>query len=361
MTTNGEIFRAHGTSMPLTLPKATDSTPRVNKLDSLRFVAAFWVAMSHGALPLQEVFPEANLHRLFGAFNSLFDGVAAVMVFFIVSGFCIHLPYVNARKLPLIKFIIRRYIRIGIPLIVILLIMQLLGGAASGGGHAVLWSIYAETIYYTIYPLLFALYIRVGWGILIGLSGVISIAMTLTHLTDLWLWQFGSLTWLWGLPIWLSGCALAEGFRTRSLFNVYGSVWLWRLAALAFGTAANFGVFHAQVRISYPVSMLVFAIFTFFWLSLEMRTQTGAWRLLESFGGASYSLSLVHNVALGGIADYLKLLPSTIAIVFPWTVITATTYIFYKVVELPSHFAARWAASVVSDLIARKQSSKQSL
>ena len=348
MTTNGETFCEHGASRPLTLPNDEDSTPRINKLDSLRFVAAFWVAMSHGALPLQEVFPEANLHRLFGAFNSLFDGVVAVVLFFIVSGFCIHLPYVNARNFPFIKFLICRYIRIGIPLIAILLIMQLLGGSASKGGHRVLWSIYAEIVYYTLYPWLFVLHKRVGWGIIIGISGVISTAMTLTHLTNLWPWQFGPLTWLWGLPIWVSGCALAESFRTRSLFNVYGSVWLWRLTALALGPAAVFGVFHAQVKISYSVSMLVFTIFIFFWLSLEMRTQSGAWRILESFGGASYSLYLVHNVAIGGVIDYLNLLPSEIAIVLPWTAITATTYIFYKVVESPSHFAARSAARAFS-------------
>jgi len=339
----------------------TYSALHINKIDCLRFVAAFWVAMSHGAFPLREAFPDPSLHRALGAFVSSFDGVAAVIVFFIVSGFCIHLPYVNVRKIPLLKFFLRRYIRIGIPLIMILLIMKILGGSASEGGHDVLWSIYVELVYYTIYPLLFSLSRRFGWSALVAVSGLISSAMIVIHLDYLYVWQFASLTWLWGLPVWLSGCALAALFRSCSLVNAYGNIWLWRIGAWALGAAAVVGVFHSPIKIGYPISMLGFAIFAFFWLSLELKIRVSTWGPLESFGGASYSLYLVHNVVLGGINQYLEFLPAAGKLVFPWMAIAAGTYIFYKAVEVPSHLLARWAASMVSDRSAKRNKIQQTL
>jgi peptidoglycan/LPS O-acetylase OafA/YrhL len=210
---------------PNLLVKASDVRVmhRIDKLDSIRFIAAFWVVMSHGAIPFKELFSNAPLQRLAEAFGASFDGVSAVIVFFIVSGFCIHLPYLDAPQLPLAKFFIRRYIRIGIPLTAIVLIMQLVGGSASERGFAVLWSIYSELAYYTMYPLLFALAKRCGWVTLIAISSLVSATLIIVHSDSLWVWQFGWLTWLWGLPVWLSGCQLAEQFRTRRLINVHGN------------------------------------------------------------------------------------------------------------------------------------------
>ena len=308
--------------------------------------------MSHGALPLKEAIATPDwLHRAASVFQSLFDGTSAVMLFFIVSGFCIHLPYTNTGKLPIVQFIVRRYVRIGGPLLAILLIMEIVGGEASIRGHEVLWSIYAELIYYTIYPLFFGLAKRCGWLLLIAISSVVTLVIATTHLRELFLWQLGSLTWLWGLPVWLSGCALAQSFRTHSLANVHGAVWFWRLAAWALGAASTFALFHSPVPIGYPISMIVFAVFAFFWLSRELQDQSPAWRLLEELGKCSYSLYLVHNVVLGGIADLIKERSPIVAIALPWAAIAVATYIFYKLIEAPSHRIARHAASVATSLV----------
>jgi len=326
----------------------SDINRRIDTIDSIRFVAAFWVAMSHGAFPLRDVTSSFPLR----AFNATFDGVSAVIVFFIVSGFCIHLPYVGTSALPIIKFILRRYIRIGIPLIACLSVMHMLGGNASRTGHAVLWSVYAEIVYYTIYPLLHPLIQRVGLGVLIKVSSIISCALAFAHVNYLRPWEFGSLTWLWGLPIWLSGCALAENFRKGHLVKAWGNIWLWRLFAWLFGATAVFVLNHLPVKIGYPVSMLPFAIFAFFWLSMELQNQSPAWRFLVGFGNASYSLYLVHAVVLGAIGDHLTpLLSDVLTVVLPWPAIVVATYIFYKVIESPSHVLARRVASKVSDFI----------
>ena len=178
--------------------------------DAIRFVAAIWVVLSHNAAPLKPLFSDPIARLAAGAFESTFSGISAVMVFFIVSGFCIHLPYTDARSVPITKFLIRRYIRIGIPLIAVLLLTPVVGAQAEIKMGGVLWSVYAELVYYSIYPMLFYAARRFGWRVLIITFSAISLSLVLLHLEYINVQQFGWLTWLWGLPIWLSGCLLAE-------------------------------------------------------------------------------------------------------------------------------------------------------
>jgi peptidoglycan/LPS O-acetylase OafA/YrhL len=205
---------------------------RIACLDAIRFVAAIWVVMSHGAVPLKPLFSDPVARLVAGGLGASFDGISAVMVFFIVSGLCIHMPYVTAESVPVFKFLIRRYARIGIPLGTILIIMTGTGGKAFEAGNEVLWSIYAELIYYSIYPILFVFGRKFGWRALIFYSSAISIGLTVWYIKYTHVWQFGWLTWLWGLPIWLSGCLLAQRLRVEQLKNeLRGNVWLWRAAA----------------------------------------------------------------------------------------------------------------------------------
>ena len=327
---------------------AYEGSGRIGTLDAIRFVAALWVSLSHGALPLRDFTSNTIVRAFFGSF----DGVSAVIVFFIVSGFCIHIPYVSGRPLPIVKFMLRRYIRIVIPLVVCLTIMNYLGGSASERGHAVLWSVYAEIVYYTLYPALRKLSARFGWNLLIAVSFFISCILVIARINELWVWEFGWLTWLWGLPIWLSGCALAERFSRCDLVKAFGNIWLWRLGVWLYGAAAIFAVFHLPVKVGYPVSMLPFGIFAFFWLSMELQSSTPAWPILERFGSAGYSLYLIHSIVLGEIFDYVRPLNLGIAMVaIPLPAIAASTYVFYKCVEAPSHNLARWIANSALGLV----------
>src|SRR5258708_11327153 len=88
-------------------------------LDALRFALAFWVTTDHlGAFPL---FAGANLNAtivriLSHGWSSVFWGVPAVICFFAISGFCIHLPYYHTGALPIGRYYVRRYVRILLPL-----------------------------------------------------------------------------------------------------------------------------------------------------------------------------------------------------------------------------------------------------
>ncbi len=83
----------------------------VKGLDTLRFVAALTVALSHGAGPPLALWLDksATWSRLFiGAYDVSFDGVAAVMVFFVVSGFCIHFGPASGAPFRVLPFWTRR-------------------------------------------------------------------------------------------------------------------------------------------------------------------------------------------------------------------------------------------------------------
>ena len=75
-----------------------DGAFRIRRLDTIRFLAALWVALSHGAIPWQSLSDERYSALALKALGASFSGVCAVMVFFIVSGLCIHLPQVGGRK-----------------------------------------------------------------------------------------------------------------------------------------------------------------------------------------------------------------------------------------------------------------------
>lgn len=198
--------------MPAKLAKYVN---RIERLDSIRFLAALWVAISHEAIPLKPLATEPTTKLILAGVQSTFSGTAAVMVFFIVSGLCIHLPYSGGKKVPILHFLIRRYVRVGLPLLAIIVVAQLLGSRSQDNLAAVAWSVYAELFYYSIYPLMFWLAQRVGWTPLISCSLLLSISVSIAHGNETVLPSLGWMAWFWGLPVWLLGCLLADHVRER--------------------------------------------------------------------------------------------------------------------------------------------------
>src|SRR5580704_16524197 len=71
---------------------------RIMPISSMRFVLALWVVIGHRGIPiLKEQQHDKVLWILRSFLNNAFNGPAAVIVFFVISGFCIHYP--NRRKL----------------------------------------------------------------------------------------------------------------------------------------------------------------------------------------------------------------------------------------------------------------------
>src|SRR5438105_9261680 len=105
-----------------------------------------------------------------GLYAATINGPAAVIVFFVVSGFCIHYPYRNGEALRPLQYYPRRYLRILLPLAGAIALANSVGVELSLFDGTVLWSIVCEEVYYLLYPFLLPLQSRYGWGTLIALA-----------------------------------------------------------------------------------------------------------------------------------------------------------------------------------------------
>jgi peptidoglycan/LPS O-acetylase OafA/YrhL len=341
---------------PITSQPFVADVQRVAGLNALRFICALWVVFSHfGFVPLADFLPEnkPGMKLILGLYHNLFCGIAAVIVFFLISGFCIHFPFRNAASIPFYAFITRRYIRIGIPLIAALSIVFLCKSAAIAGFYeAILWSLVAESIYYTIYPVLFPLLRDSGWNLIIG-AYLFSFCVILWRPQAKSFHDFGPfLTWIVGLPCWLLGCMLANQFPFEKQLPNHGSVLFWRCAIWALATFSSILRFHGSI--GYPWTLSFFAIGCFFWLRAELR-----WfqihppnRNLERAGLWSYSLYLCH-------VPVFMLLPTlpVFNIYGPrtaWILQIASclliSYTFFRLVENPSHSLARYVGRLLPRL-----------
>ena len=178
---------------------------RVLGLDSVRAVAALSVMLAHLAGPYMP-----------GLSRYLFTGVPAVIVFFVVSGFCIRFPY-RTRPAPRLAFWAARAVRMLVPALVAMGLAHLAGLREYNfvDGY-ILWSIVCELFYYAAYPLLASTARRIGWRTLCGASFVVSYAVAVGVGSD----RYGNvhvygwyLNWIILLPAWLLGCILADELK----------------------------------------------------------------------------------------------------------------------------------------------------
>ncbi|HEX4148240.1 MAG TPA: GDSL-type esterase/lipase family protein [Pirellulales bacterium] len=325
---------------------------RIRGLDSIRFVCALWVLMRHVRPPaLPEIFTNPTVHTLQrGVMGNLFNGQAAVIVFFVISGFCIHFPYRLATQPPAyVNFLARRYTRIGLPLVAALAINlcwlpnnQSFDLWAVGG--TIVWSLLAEIIYYTLYPAIFIAARRLGWPRLIASAYVLSIGVILTAPGSMYFSSYGPwLTWIVGLPSWLLGCYLAERVAADAARVVTRPrIWLWRGAIWCASVAASALMFHSPL--GFPWTLSVFGFACFFWLRNEI-----AWfqshappQALEWAGRWSYSLYIMHLLLFDLFEPWqLSAWPQPLGWLAEICAILLGSYVFFLLVEQPAHWLAR--------------------
>jgi peptidoglycan/LPS O-acetylase OafA/YrhL len=331
---------------------AIEKQGRYSILDALRILLAFWVTMSHF-----EVFPlfagadaTTKLGRaLVHGWSSIVWGVPAVIGFFVISGFCIHLPYRHDEKLPVGRYYARRYIRILVPVTAAILISRLIGnrqaiiGEQSILWHSVLWSLACEEIYYAVYPLARLLRNRFGWGALLVPLFLFAAILAAVRPEEPNASALGTVEAAVVLfPIWLLGCILAEQSDRLPALDSFWVIWRWRFLAW-FGSWLC-EMIHFKAKVSSTQTMLWFGILAYFWIKKEIAYSKHhqPWTLLASWGLWSYSLYLMHVPALALLA---KLQVPSIGYILDWCVsiafIGGISYLFYLSVEKPSHRLAR--------------------
>ncbi len=218
----------------------------IKGLDSIRFVLAFIVLLSHMGPSVHSALigsPHPGVRIFAMIWGVLFSGVGAVMAFFIISGFVIHYPYKD--KFPQTpSFLVRRWLRIGIPMLVVCPI----AGAFHQFSAIPIWSLYCELIYYTLYPVLIR--IRWSWFNKFLVAFILSLVLIAVFAHDDWAslvyrrninykgayWQLGDLlTWIIGLPCWLLGVILAQHIDAYKNNISTIRIWVFRLLVLGVG------------------------------------------------------------------------------------------------------------------------------
>lgn len=318
-------------------------------VDAARFLAAFFVVISHAKFPplFEGLLSERWSHGLSLVLGAPFCGIAAVMVFFIISGFCIHYPCARGRPLLVARFYLTRFTRIGVPLLAAGLIFQAAGLFPEL--HLILWSIFCEIIYYLLYPLIHLAIQRVGaqrllWGSFVAYAiFMVMLALSENGLTG----NFAGLgvlgTALIGLPVWLGGVVLAEGVAgscAPRLLRVGARfpLWVWRTGFLVVVSILNISHFHTPLN--YKLTMPLIGLLAVPWVYQEMRQAKPAdW--LVNLGKACYSIYLIHQLGVKWSENLQADLQPLLRWSMGMSVVLITIWLFYRLVEKPSHQLAR--------------------
>lgn len=357
-------------------------------IDILRGVAALQVVFFHMRVDLWVGFNEIHQNpqnyawpeRLLAWGGIPWAFGSGVMLFFVISGFCVHLP--EARKdwpLEFKRYAIRRFFRIYPPYLaaVLLTILADLALARISGidparemwakaaamlqnysfsGYAwagqwrtnpSLWSLPVEVELYLVYPIFFWLLRKIGGFVALLFVGIGSmLACALLQLKFPWLVGNFLMYWL----IWCSGAWLAELYSSGRLPSWSGKWWI------ALAGSALLGVASTVKKWSPAVEAYAWAAFSWilFWWGLQnpravQRPENSVLRALAFVGTISYSLYLLHfpffRISGAVWKEIFGTKPANLMVPFAFAFVAIfLAAIFYKWVEAPSHRLARQLA-----------------
>jgi len=353
----------------------TNNAPqRVAFLDHFRGMAilavfllhAFNLSLGYGAGIPREFTLTFLLRQIPGLLRACCD--AGVPIFFVVSGFCIHMSYQQqGRKWG--SFFVRRFFRIYPPYFFavllfafiypltrfdmvrgwrqlawhLLLVHNLKAGAWAGINPA-FWSIGVEAQLYLLYPLLLVLVARLGWRRTLSGLALLELGMRFACIIRPGLFDA---RWFSGSPLifwfsWSLGAALADAhLHGRPLPLIKFSPVLWIVLAV--------GSYYLE-----PLQPLVFPFFAVLTTVILGRILTGAappFRIpqfcrdhLRITGVCSYSIYLLHQplmAAVPGILHYwfsgtINPLMVYLACILSWLAIMPLGWLWYRLLELPS-------------------------
>ncbi len=367
---------------------------RLGVINALRGLSALAIVLYHVRLPLWVGWTEISAHP---EKYSLIDQALAypgagchffgqaVMLFFVLSGFCIHYPYAGqARLLELKSYAIRRVLRIYPPYFAavalslvatyasyhywglrdpssehflrsFLMTQNYPPNAGQIDINPALWSLPVEMELYLAYPIFYLCLVRFGLSISIGFALAITLAGQILRLysgdefpyID---WHNFTLYWL----TWCGGAWLAEKLATNSLPKCglgWTSAMLIAFGLAICGDSKVFNWFEYE-----PGRRLIWGGFFFLLVAWCLQRSpytedSSSWtgKALNGLGSISYSLYLTHyplliicgHLIVGPRLDLAEGKPSNFLVSLGFTafaIVFAT--IFYALIERPCH---RWA------------------
>lgn len=343
---------------------------------------SFWFSRQFVELTWDGLVRDLNASKSLLAVLPATVGWSGVAIFFVVSGFCIHLSHERSRGKSLKVFFLRRFFRIYPPYL-----LTLLGFAAvyplshsefadpfgqivshlflvhnfsetfHTGINASLWSIAVEVQLYALYPLLLWLATRLGWYGTLWVTALVEIGfrgaegIVLLYRPDWWNPAVNFSWWYSEAPLtfwfsWTMGAALADAYlngRPLPFRNVSGFLWpsLFILCYL-FKPFYPFCFTLAALTSTYLIADLLSRPTLAFpskgWLGLVLDH-------LRRTGIVSYSAYLIHAPILSQVPKVVTALfrghvfPPLILYGFclcSWPLVFALAHLLYRSVELPS-------------------------
>jgi peptidoglycan/LPS O-acetylase OafA/YrhL len=347
---NGEAEVTRASEPLKELPTEVKPSSRVivPGIDTLRLFAACWVVFYHGAAPpLGALVPSSWRVGADLLARLPFNGNAAVVVFFVISGFCIHIGNVDKVAVAPLQFITRRVLRILPPLVAVIVICDVIGPAYRAALDVVLWSVYCEIIYYLFYPFIFPILRSDRLAGFLAGTLFVSFVMALLNPGLKFLWQFYSWTSLFCFPMWIVGCIFADRYVRGKVRIWRGNIWLIRTGVVAVAMLATLLANLPAFAIGYIWTMPVFALLSpvWIWNEIENAKEGRVSRLLERAGLAGYSIYLIHKPAMNAVAgmEYSWYLDWPLRLVS----VGVASAAFYFALERPSHKLSKWAGRVL--------------
>lgn len=297
---------------------------------------------------------------------------AGVMLFFVVSGFCVHQPVQGATAPPSWReFLVRRLRRVYPPYLAALGVSLLAGVALDAGRqHGLasafmvqnytgaasvsalssqvttnpsLWSLPVEIEFYLLYPLFWWAAARLGWRVTLGAVAAVSSLALAAWAGGLRLLD-GNFAFYW--LVWCSGAWLRERHSGGNLPHPGLVANLAACAALAGGIALT-------LRPVGPLAAWCWGAASFWlvWRSITAPLALPGWlsSTLRTAGRWSYSLYLLHFplLLLLGAAWVAAFgaKPANFAVTLAGcAVVLGPVMLFHRWIEQPSHDWARRAA-----------------
>lgn len=357
---------------------AHEASGRIHGLDSIRGVAAFAVVLNHFYNMVPQLKDDSSWLINYTPLHWLIAGRCAVVVFFVLSGFVLALPYMRGNAPSYRGFVIKRVCRIYVPFVVAVLgaaIMWLwLGhlrpawladepdwawaitpallsahlvmegvGMRSVSLDAPIWSLIFEMRISLVFPLLFLLARRGGWLAVLMTWGVGVLCAK----------QFVAMD---GMDnFYVAGSALGAVFLT-GYYVPFFAIGAW----LALHRAQVHAWFSRVPRWLHVLAILVFLLVPYAWLKAHFTVTDGFYALLAVYaimgsqlwgafsrllaarvvmwlGRVSFSLYLTHVpvllACLYGLHDVMPL-PAILALAMGLTLLVAEA--FYRCVERPA-------------------------
>jgi peptidoglycan/LPS O-acetylase OafA/YrhL len=370
-------------------------------IDALRGYAAVAVAIYHAINVLWIGYEASRAHgapmldKIAALVSFPFHyGYSGVILFFVISGFCIHWPYANAKSFELREYSVRRFWRIVPPYLAAVLfasvalpfmlprmhvepqtfaasfLMVQNYDALNGWfpqfwnmqikSDPALWSLPIEVEFYIVYPILLLAARRFPKIGIFGVVALLSFATAALSLVYPHVLLFPDFMPWWA--VWLTGAAIAELLAKDALPRWNWGMTLSGLAALGLGLVARRDAVHLPGIIEDYVWTYIFALLLIRVLSLRdwAPKPDGIFFRLSSFlGKISYSVYLTHYIVLYGILSLVTArtghpLGNYFA-VFALTLLTIPVgYLFWKLYENPSlglakRFSQRRAPSLPNE------------